>query len=210
MLSASTSSVRFRGVSVTRSYHHGNLREALLERAVAVVDERGAQDLSLRELARDVGVSHAAPRRHFADRQELLDELAVEGFARLGADLRGAVERAGPAFDARLEALARAYVAFATEHAALLELMFATKRRHESERLHEAANRSFATLLDVITDGQAAGELVPGDGERVAVPIFASLQGLTAMVHGGMLDAAQLDEAVTLAIEQLLHGLRPR
>jgi AcrR family transcriptional regulator len=196
--------------TATRPYHHGNLREALLERAVVVIDERGAQDLSLRELARDVGVSHAAPRRHFADRQALLDALAVEGFDRLGADLRAAVERAGPAFAARLDALARTYIAFATDHAALLELMFATKRRHETERLHDAANRSFGTLLDVIADGQAAGELLPGDRERVAVPIFASLQGLTAMVNGGMLDAAQLDEAVTLAIEQLLHGLRPR
>ena len=194
----------------TRPYHHGNLREALLERAVVVIDERGAQDLSLRELARDVGVSHAAPRRHFADRQALLDALAIEGFDRLGADLRAAVERAGPTFAARLDALARTYVAFATDHAALLELMFATKRRHETERLHEAANRSFGTMLDVIADGQAAGEIVAGDRERVAVPIFASLQGLTAMVNGGMLDAAQLDEAVTLAIEQLLHGLRPR
>jgi AcrR family transcriptional regulator len=194
----------------TRPYHHGNLREALLERAVAVIDDRGVQDLSLRELARDAGVSHAAPRRHFADRQALLDALAVEGFDRLGADLRAAVDRAGDPFDARLTALARSYVRFATEHAALLELMFATKRRHDSERLHHAANRSLATLLDVIADAQAAGELVPGDRERVAVPIFASLQGLTAMVNGGMLDTAQLDEAVTLAIEQLLHGLRPR
>jgi AcrR family transcriptional regulator len=194
----------------TRPYHHGNLREALLERAVAVIDARGAQELSLRELARDVGVSHAAPRRHFADRQALLDALAVEGFDRLGDDLRAAVEHAGPGFPARLDALARTYVAFATEHAALLELMFATKRRYETDGLHEAANRSFGTLLDVIADGQAAGELVAGDPERVAVPIFASLQGLAAMVNGGMLDAAQLDAAVTLAIEQLLHGLRPR
>ena len=107
----------------TRPYHHGNLRVALLARAVEVVDERGAADLSLRELARDVGVSHAAPRRHFADRQALLDALAVEGFDRLGEDLRAAVDRAGSAFDARLEQLAGAYLAFATHHAALLELM---------------------------------------------------------------------------------------
>lgn len=196
--------------SATRPYHHGNLRAALLARAVEVVDERGAADLSLRELARDVGVSHAAPRRHFADRQALLDALAVEGFERLGEDLRAAVARAGAAFDARLEGLARAYLAFATHHAALLELMFATKRRHETDELHEAATRSLVTLLDVIGEAQASGELAPGDSERVAVPIFATLQGLTAMANGGMLDAAQLDDAMTVAIGQLLDGLRPR
>ena len=194
----------------TRPYHHGNLRAALLARAVEVVDERGAADLSLRELARDVGVSHAAPRRHFADRQALLDALAVEGFDRLGEDLRAAVARAGGAFDARLSELARAYLGFAVRHAALLELMWAAKRRHESDALDEAANRSLVTLLDVIGDAQASGELAPGDRERVAIPIFATLQGLTAMANGGMLDAEQVDEALTVAIEQLLDGLRPR
>ena len=194
----------------TRPYHHGNLRAALLARAVEVVDERGAADLSLRELARDVGVSHAAPRRHFADRQALLDALAFEGFDRLGEDLRAAVDRAGSAFDARLEELARAYLAFATHHAALLELMWAAKRRQESDALHAAANHSLATMLDVIADAQASGELAPGDRERVAIPIFATLQGLTAMANGGMLDAEQVDEALTVAIEQLLDGLRPR
>lgn len=194
----------------TRPYHHGNLRAALLARAVEVVDERGAADLSLRELARDVGVSHAAPRRHFADRQALLDALAVEGFDRLGEDLRAAVDRAGTAFDARLEELARAYLAFATHHAALLELMWGAKRRHESDALHAAAKHSLATTLDVIADAQASGELAPGDRERVAIPIFATLQGLTAMANGGMLDAEQVDEALTVAIEQLLDGLRPR
>jgi AcrR family transcriptional regulator len=193
-----------------RPYHHGNLRAALLARAVEVVDERGAADLSLRSLARDVGVSHAAPRRHFADRQALLDALAVEGFDRLGEDLRAAVARAGGAFDARLSELARAYLAFAVQHAALLELMWAAKRRHESDALDEAANRSLVTLLDVIGDAQGAGELAPGDRERVAIPIFATLQGLTAMANGGMLDAAQVDGALTVAIEQLLDGLRPR
>ena len=71
-----------------RPYHHGNLRTALLEQAERTVRERGAQALSLRELARDAGVSHGAPRRHFPDRQALLDALAEAGFVRLGAELR--------------------------------------------------------------------------------------------------------------------------
>src|SRR5205823_7387627 len=128
-----------------RPYHHGNLRAELLARAIEVVSERGTDALSLRELARDVGVSHAAPRRHFADRQALLDALAQEGFDRLGADLRAAVEGAAPAFDARLTALARAYVGFATRHAALVDLMFASKQRAGCGALYEAAERAFAT-----------------------------------------------------------------
>ena len=67
-----------------RPYHHGNLRTALLEAAERTLRERGVQALSLRELAREVGVSHGAPRRHFPDRQALLDALARAGFERLG------------------------------------------------------------------------------------------------------------------------------
>src|ERR687894_2671163 len=88
MLSASTPRDRLRRVSVaTRPYHHGSLRPALLAAAEKALDRGGVQALSLRELAREIGVSHAAPRRHFADKQALLDALAQEGFARLGAAL---------------------------------------------------------------------------------------------------------------------------
>src|SRR5258708_6555694 len=123
-----------------RPYHHGNLRTALLAQAERTVRERGVQALSLRELAGEVGVSHAAPRRHFPDRQALLDALAEDGFERLGDELREAVERAGTAFDRRLHALAAAYITFATRHAALLELMFAGKQRADADRVRETAD----------------------------------------------------------------------
>src|ERR1700674_245384 len=124
MMSTTTSLATLRAVP-ERPYHHGNLRTALLVAAERTVRERGVQDLSLRELAREVGVSHGAPRRHFPDRQALLDALAEAGFARLGADLRAAVDVGGEDFEARLRATAAAYVRFATRHAALLELMVA-------------------------------------------------------------------------------------
>ena len=97
-----------------RPYHHGNLRSALLSCAERTLSEHGAEQLSLRELARQVGVSHAAPRRHFADKQSLLDALAEDGFERLGRELRAAMEAAGSGFHARLLAFAQTYVRFAT------------------------------------------------------------------------------------------------
>jgi AcrR family transcriptional regulator len=191
-------------------YHHGNLRSALLERASQTVDERGAQALSLRELAREIGVSHAAPRRHFPDRQALLDALAEDGFERLGEELRGAVQRAGTAFDGRLHALAQAYIGFATRHAALLELMFAGKQRAGADRVRETADRAFAVPMAVIAEAQAAGELAPGDPGRVAIAAFATMQGLATMANGGMIESQPVAAVVTDAIDQLLDGLRPR
>ena len=149
-------------MTATRSYHHGNLRAALLESAErALADGR---DLSLRELAREVGVSHAAPRRHFADKQALLDALAQDGFERLGAELTAALEAAG--FDEQLPAMARTYVRFATQHAALLELMYTGKHRPGVDPgVGEAAERALTPMLGVIVAGQEAGEVVAGAPE---------------------------------------------
>ncbi len=199
-----------------RRYHHGNLRIALLEQAARTVRERGVQDLSLRELAREVGVSHAAPRRHFPDRQALLDALAETGFERLGTELREAVDGAGEDFPARLRATGAAYIRFATADPALLELMFAGKHREEaggdhgadSGTLHEAAERAFSVLLELIQQGQAEGALEPGEPERVGMVLFATIQGIAALVTGGMVAPERLDELVADAIARFLRGSR--
>jgi AcrR family transcriptional regulator len=196
-------------VAVTpRPYHHGNLRAALLAEAERTLNDGG--ELSLRELARRAGVSHAAPRRHFPDKRALLDALAEDGFERLGRELRTAMAHAD-GFDARLRAFAHAYVEFATGHAALLELMFAGKHRPgAADSLREAADRAFEAPLTLIGEAQARGEVVPGDPERVAIVAWAALQGLAAMVNSEMLDRAALDELVDAAVERLILGLRPR
>jgi AcrR family transcriptional regulator len=191
-----------------RPYHHGNLRSALLAQAERTLRERGVRQLSLRELAREIGVSHAAPRRHFPDRQALLDSLAGAGFARLGAELRRAAEGAGEGFEPRLQATAAAYVRFATRDAALLELMFAGKRREESGTLHAAADRAFSVILELIEQGQAAGALVSGPPERVGLVLFATVQGIAALVNGGMVDAEQLDRLLSDALDHFLRGSR--
>ena len=191
----------------TRPYHHGNLRLALLEAAErALADGR---ELSLRELAREVGVSHAAPRRHFAGKQALLDALAADGFERLGEEMARAIAGAGPDFRSRLTALARTYVRFATEHAALLELMYAGK--HRSAGLEEKADRAFAAPLTLIEEAQASGEIVGGDVLSVAAVPWACFHGLASMANGGLLgDDVPLDALVDVAVERLVDGLRPR
>jgi AcrR family transcriptional regulator len=195
-------------VAVTpRPYHHGNLRAALLESAEQTLNEGG--ELSLRELARQIGVSHAAPRRHFAGKQALLDALAQDGFERLGDELRGAMADAA-GFGERLLAFTRAYVRFATEHAALLELMFAGKHRPGADPgLREAADRAFEAPLTLVAQGQAHGDIVAGDPERVAMVAFAAAHGIAALANNQMLPD-DLDAVVGAAVERLILGLRPR
>jgi AcrR family transcriptional regulator len=192
-----------------RPYHHGNLRTVLLEQAERTVRERGAQNLSLRELARDVGVSHGAPRRHFSDRQALLDALAQAGFNRLGDELRTAFAGAGDEFPSRLLATAVAYVRFATRDAALLELMFAGKHRPDSEAVGAAADRAFSVMLELIEQGQADGALEAGEPDGVGLVLFATIQGIAALVNGGMVPPDRLDELVADATARFLRGSRP-
>lgn len=191
-----------------RPYHHGNLRAALLAQAKRALREQGLDGLSLRELARQVGVSHAAPRRHFADRQALLDALAESGWERLGAEVRAAAARAGADYEARLCAAARAYVRFATRDAALLEVMFAGGQGRQVAPLQEAAARAFSVLVELIKDGQASGVLERGDPERMALLLFATTQGIAALVNAGIVAPKRLDRLVSDASARFLRGSR--
>src|SRR5215213_5058352 len=178
MLSTSTCSSTLDAMSeqAVRPYHHGNLRSALLQRAELVLAERGVQELSLRDLAREIGVSHAAPRRHFPTRQALLDALAETGFARLDTTLRTALASSEDDFPARVRTTMTAYTRFATDNAALLELMYTSKHRPDATRIIEAAAAPFGLMNDLIVQGQARGALQAGDPERIGIVLFATLQ----------------------------------
>ncbi|WP_218107021.1 TetR/AcrR family transcriptional regulator [Micromonospora haikouensis] len=192
------------------AYHHGNLRPTLLAAAERSLRQHGAEQLSLRELARAVGVSHAAPRRHFPDRQALLDALAETGFARLHTQLRAALAAAGGDFGPRLHAMAAAYLRFATEDAALLELMFTRKHRPGADHLVEAAAAPFGLMHDLIVQGQAQGVLEAGDPERVGIVLFATLQGIAMLVNGNLVAPELLDGIAQTAVDQFIRGSRRR
>ncbi|OLZ71662.1 TetR family transcriptional regulator [Streptomyces sp. IMTB 2501] len=197
-----------------RPYHHGDLRAALLKSAERTLRDKGVGALSLRELARDAGVSHAAPGRHFKDKQALIDALALDGYERLNRALDTAVEGPGLDFEGRLAALARAYLGFAVENPELLELMFARKHAPEgsagSAQLAAAVDHSLGSITRMIADAQEQGEIIAGDPERITMIAAASLHGLATLIAGGALPADEgmngLDEHVHL----LLNGIRPR
>ena len=96
-------------------YHHGKLREALLERAMETIEEAGVDGLSLRQLARDVNVSHGAPAKHFRDKQALIDAVALAGFESMNRLIQGAAQ-SGEDLRGRFVSVGKAYVDFAVEH----------------------------------------------------------------------------------------------
>ena len=194
-----------------RPYHHGNLREALLKAAEKALESGGAQSISLRELSRELGVSHTSPRRHFADRQALLDALALRGFERFGDALGRAARQGGPDFKGRLTKLARTYVGFALKYPALLSLMFEAKHRPDAPReLLEASEKAFGHAHTAFLEGQAAGEIVPGDPWRLSIVVFSALLGLVSISDNGKFKGIPLDRLVGDVIERIILGLRPR
>lgn len=191
--------------SEQRRYHHGDLRAALLDAAEQGVRTRGAAQLSLRDLAREVGVSHAAPRRHFADRQELLDALAEAGFARLGESIRRAVEEASDGFAARTRSAVSAFAHFATENPALLELMNSIKHGGSSSTAR-AAEAAFEPIVELIREGQNENVLEGGEPEELGLILYATINGITMLVNTNTVPAGRLDELTDTAVGQFLRG----
>lgn len=192
-----------------RPYHHGQLRTALLTAAERTLRTQGEAELSLRELARELGVSHAAPRRHFPDRQSLLDALAVAGFERLTAQLEEALAGAHPDFPSRLQATVTTYIRFATEDAALLQLMFTTKHRPGATQVMAAAVPTFTLLQALITQAQATGHLAQGDPDQIGIVLFATMQGIATLINGEWVDPALLPALIETAVTQFLKGAAP-
>ncbi|MFJ3671890.1 TetR/AcrR family transcriptional regulator [Streptomyces sp. NPDC090106] len=193
-----------------RPYHHGDLRSALLAGAERTLLEKGVAALSLRELARDIGVSHAAPGRHFKDKQALLNALALAGYERLGDTLDAADDPRLP-LQPRLTALGRAYLGFAIDNAELLALMYA--RKHEpgaEEEMAAEVDRTVGSLARVVAAAQSRGEIVDGDPEHLTLVAAAALHGLASFTANGMLAADAALASVADVVQHLLHGLTPR
>ncbi|MEU9243848.1 TetR/AcrR family transcriptional regulator [Streptomyces shenzhenensis] len=194
----------------SRPYHHGDLRAALLAGAERTLRERGSAALSLRELARDTGVSHAAPGRHFKDKQALLDALALSGYERLNQAL-AAADLPDATLEPRMTALARAYVTFAVANPELLELMYSRKHAPDiGTELAAAAELSLGSFVTLVADAQRRGEIVPGDPETVTLTAAAGVHGLAALATNGSLRPEAVLTGLEHHIHLMLYGLKPR
>jgi AcrR family transcriptional regulator len=130
---------------MTQPYHHGSLRQGLLEAAETLLERDGIGALTLRAAARQAGVSHAAPTHHFRDLAGLLSELAASGFVRFRNSLLAEAEAAGP--EGRLIGMGRGYVKFARSFPGLFLLMFRSERLDWSlPALSQAGAQAFALL----------------------------------------------------------------
>ena len=189
-------------------YHHGDLRRALLQEAVRVIQAQGVDTLTLRSVGERLGVSRTALYRHFADKSALLASVAREGFRTLRLELLAAWGGGGPE---QFEAMGMAYVRFAVRNPSHYRVMFGgfVKGETDPEFVAEAAG-AFQALVDAIVAQQQSGSIRSDEPFRLAQYIWSLVHGIAMLGIDGQLEhqGASIDDVTRFALERMQSGIR--
>jgi len=192
-----------------RTYHHGDLAQALRRAAIAAIEEdpSALETLNLRELARTLGVSPAAPYRHYANREALLAALATDGFRLLGATMETRRERAGADPKARFLATGAGYVEFAVSHPGAFRVTFGPRGDVEDVELEEAAARAFMVVMSTVGECRRAGMLRKGGDLEHTVCAWAAMHGLATLLGTRQLERVGKTAADAEELSALVAGV---
>ena len=187
-----------------RGYHHGNLREALVEAALDLIAEKGPAGFTFAEAARQAGVSPAAPYRHFRDRDALMADVARRGFERFERQLTAAWDEGRPSLSVAFDRLGKAYLSFARDEPAYFSAMFeAGLSMTEHRELGETGERAFGVLRDAC---EALVAVMPAAKRpppmMMALHIWALSHGIASLFARG--DAAR--RPLPMSPEELLEA----
>ena len=162
-----------------KRYHHGNLRAALIEDGLELIEEKGIRALTLREIGKRVGVSRSAAYAHFKDKVALLSAIGDAGFVEFGNRMEAA-RKSVEGFAAQMDAMAVAYARFATEHRAHFEVMFHALLEAGGGAAAEHG-RVFTMLKETIREAQDRGEVRQGDSALFARVFWALIHGSSTL-----------------------------
>lgn len=178
---------------MSETYHHGDLKNALIQAGLEILSKEGVEALSLRKVSRKVGVSHAAPYAHFQDKQALIAAIATEGYKKLYQQVSAAQhDQADPL--QRLIATTWAYIQFALNEPDHFKITFSgvVEKEQDHPEYVEQSKKNFALVVEVVEYGQRGGILPPDDPQLLAVSIWSSLHGLIHLLLGNQLPTALL------------------
>ncbi len=196
-------------MSPNRSYHHGNLRAALLDEAARMIASDGVASVTMRAIGERLGVSRAAPYRHFPDKTALLAAVAAAGFERLHQELQriDASESRGE----RFRSMGGAYIHFALGNPAHYRLMYGEHAlaRAQAPELRAAADELFAHLVGVIEAEQNAGRIREGDPQTQAYIAWSAMHGLASLLIDRQIDpATDVEDLIDQATHTVLRGMQ--
>jgi AcrR family transcriptional regulator len=170
-----------------RSYHHGNLRHAVVAAALDIIRKDGLDSLTIRSVARAANVSHMAPYHHFEDKAALIAAVAAEGFRRLRTAMAERIERCSEGPRARLRESGVAYVVFAVKNPNLFRVMFSAEvaEKEDDPDLKKASSAAYALLRGLVDDSQPARGVEHAEADLVSVSAWALVHGLAVLCIDG-------------------------
>ena len=192
------------------SYHHGDLREALLAAATQLIGEKGAENFTLADACRLAGVSSAAPYKHFRNRDEILEEIIARGFDEFADRSMEAVEAHGLGTLEGITAMAQAYVKFAVEHQPVFRLMFGQNPTLKSaEMVQEYGNRCLGRVIEQIGN-YCEHQGIEGDAKFLGVQVWTFVHGTASLLidedYASVAPDIDVDAMIAEAVPKLLTG----
>jgi AcrR family transcriptional regulator len=186
-------------------YHHGDLKNALIEAGADILSKEGIGSLSLRKVAQRAGVSHAAPYAHFTDKQALIAAISTEGYRRLQQVVKAAVDRHEGEPGAQLVAASWAYVKFALESPDYFKVTLSGVVEMEKQypAFVEISHQSFDMVVALVEACQRGGVLSQGPSDVAAVSVWSLIHGLASLVIEDQVPSAVLDR---VSVADLLHA----
>lgn len=165
-------------------YHHGDLKNALIQAGIEILSTEGLEALTLRKVAGKAGVSHSAPYAHFVDKQALIAAISTEGYRRLYERISTALSDYAPDARTMLLETAWAYIQFALDDPACFKLMFSGILEQENEypEFVEMSHKNFEGVVRLVEHCQAAGVLRPGAADVLAVSVWSLVHGFAALL----------------------------
>lgn len=193
-------------------YHHGNLKEALLETALEVIDTEGLDAITLRDLTQRLGTSRTAVYRHFESKEALILGVIEKGYEQLNLLFTPIFEDRTQSVAERFETMGRVYLNFAIEHPNLYRLLFGEKYRQEREEVcdYKDENRSAGlyALIGLLLEAQEEGIIAQVDPMVQAATVWASIHGLASLlIDGHLLMSDNFEEIYSYSQAVLLKGM---
>jgi len=197
----------------SKKYHHGDLKNALINAGVEILAKEGVSGLSLRKVAQNAGVSHSAPYAHFPDKQSLIAAISTEGFTQLYTELEAAISPYSKNPKKQLLEGVKSYVRFAEENTDTFKIMFSGVLEKEKDypSFVEISSKTFKLVVEVVQACQSASILPTAPADLMAVSVWGQVHGIVSLALEGqvshtVLDRHTIQDLVLFSIEQRIKS----